>query len=288
MAGGNAGRQRIPGGNPPMRPDQLAAQGMSRSGTGPAPQNVVIVGRTVIVFGPVGSVVGVFVYQAGTTPGAGNPPILSMTANTSDPFGNPVESGITSQEPSSVFAQLATGQLRLGSTNPLTEIAAAALLEVLDVTTAASRPAVELISPATSAGNTADLTLFGESADASGAAQVVISAGLPLPSTTALLEVDGEIAAVGGDLLAATAGRGLRIQGGPNARIGISVLAAGTVTVANTTVTANTKIFLTAQSTGPNSGFLGCSARVPGTSFTILSSNGADGNSVAWLLIEPS
>lgn len=47
-------------------------------------------GRLVIVFGPGGTIGGVFVYQPGTTPGPGNPPIAYMTAGTEDPYGNTV------------------------------------------------------------------------------------------------------------------------------------------------------------------------------------------------------
>src|SRR5215831_8312493 len=49
--------------------------------------------RTVIVFGPAGTVSGVFVYAPGTTPGPGNPPIAAMTASATDPFGNDVQPG---------------------------------------------------------------------------------------------------------------------------------------------------------------------------------------------------
>lgn len=48
-------------------------------------------GRLVIVFGPVGTVSGIFVYQLGTTPGPGNTPIVSITNSTTDPYGNTVQ-----------------------------------------------------------------------------------------------------------------------------------------------------------------------------------------------------
>jgi hypothetical protein len=85
-----------------------------------------------------------------------------------------------------------------------------------------------------------------------------------------------------------TAGRGIRIKEGSNARMGVSTLVAGTVTVSNTSVTANTRIFLTCQSPGGTPGFLRVSARTASTSFTILSSSGTDTSSVGWLLIEPA
>lgn len=48
--------------------------------------------RIVLVFGPSGSLVGVFVYAAGTTPAAGNPPIAWMSNQSTDPFGNSLPS----------------------------------------------------------------------------------------------------------------------------------------------------------------------------------------------------
>lgn len=51
-------------------------------------------GRLVIVFGPAGTVSGVFVYTPGTTPGPGNPPIISLTESAADLFGNPVNGGV--------------------------------------------------------------------------------------------------------------------------------------------------------------------------------------------------
>src|SRR5215472_710703 len=53
----------IPGGLPPMRPDQ-ALEVLSRAGTGPAPQTDVVRAREVIVSGPNG---GMFVYNAART-----------------------------------------------------------------------------------------------------------------------------------------------------------------------------------------------------------------------------
>jgi hypothetical protein len=52
------------------------------------------------------------------------------------------------------------------------------------------------------------------------------------------------------DFRIATIGKGLRVIEGTNAKQGIATLAAGTVTVANTSVTANSRIFLTAQTLG--------------------------------------
>ena len=73
----------------PGRPDQR--------GVAPASGGQVVRARLVIVYGPTGAIVGVFVYQPGTTPAHGNPPVAWMTAATSDPYGNPVQPQIGSQ-----------------------------------------------------------------------------------------------------------------------------------------------------------------------------------------------
>ena len=84
-----------------------------------------------------------------------------------------------------------------------------------------------------------------------------------------------------------TVGKGYSTAEGTNAKQGTAVLVAGTVTVANTSVTANSRIFLTTQTPGGTAGFLVVSARVAGTSFTILSSNAADTSTVAYEIFEP-
>ena len=65
----------------------------------------------------------------------------------------------------------------------------------------------------------------------------------------------------------------------------VATLAAGTVTDPSTAVTASSNIFLTSQADGGTPGFLRVSARTPGTSFTITSSNGADASEVAWIIL---
>jgi len=83
---------------------------------------------------------------------------------------------------------------------------------------------------------------------------------------------------------------GLRVVEGPNAKQGTAVLVAGTVVVANTSVTATSRIFLTAQSLGtvtaPSA--LAVSARSAGVSFTILASQLTDTSTVAYEIFEPA
>ncbi|MGW7688834.1 hypothetical protein ACWGMA_08060 [Streptomyces asiaticus] len=90
------------------------------------------------------------------------------------------------------------------------------------------------------------------------------------------------------DLRIATAGRGLMVAEGSNAKMGTATLTAGTATVSTTAVTANSRIFLTNQALGGTAGFLRVSARTAGTSFTITSSSGSDTSVVAWMLVEPA
>lgn len=82
---------------------------------------------------------------------------------------------------------------------------------------------------------------------------------------------------------------GIFVKEGTNARMGVATLVAGTVTVSNINVTANSRIFLTIQSLGtvtvPSA--ICISARVAGTSFTIKSSASNDTSVVAWYIIEP-
>lgn len=89
-----------------------------------------------------------------------------------------------------------------------------------------------------------------------------------------------------GDVGILIAGKGLKITEGSNARMGVATLVGGAVVVTNTSVTANTRIFLTSQVDGGTPGFLRVSTRTNATSFTITSSNVADTSTVAWILIE--
>jgi hypothetical protein len=99
-----------------------------------------------------------------------------------------------------------------------------------------------------------------------------------------------------GNITLGTAGGGLKIKEGSNARMGQATLVNGTVTVSNTSVTASTRIFLTrAVNGGTTIGVLGVGTVVAATSFVIESStltagvlSADDDSTVNWLLIEPS
>lgn len=103
-----------------------------------------------------------------------------------------------------------------------------------------------------------------------------------------LILKEGDVRAPIGNIIVDTAGKGLQIKEGSNAKMGTSVLVAGAVVVANTSVTASSRIFLTSQVDGGVPGFLRVSTRTAATSFTITSSSVADTSTVAWMLIEPA
>jgi hypothetical protein len=71
-------------------------------------------------------------------------------------------------------------------------------------------------------------------------------------------------------------------------RCGEATLAAGTVTVATTAVTATSLIFATGHLDGGGTeGNIRVSARTPGTSFVITSSEATDTSKVAWMIVDP-
>lgn len=103
-----------------------------------------------------------------------------------------------------------------------------------------------------------------------------------------VLESDGDFAGDatnGGNLIIARAGRGLHIKEGSNARMGQSTLTAGSVVVANTSVTASTRVFLSRATSGGTAGHLSVTISA-GVSFTISSSSGTDTSTINWLLVE--
>lgn len=79
----------------------------------------------------------------------------------------------------------------------------------------------------------------------------------------------------------------ISLKDGSNKRMGQATLVAGEAVVSNTSVTADTRIFLSHASSGGTLGHLHISARSAGVSFTITSSSGTDTSTVNWLLIEP-
>ncbi len=93
----------------------------------------------------------------------------------------------------------------------------------------------------------------------------------------------------GCDLAANTVGRGFKVKEGSNAKMGVATLVGGTVTVANTSVTATSRIVLTPQTLGTilRPAALGVTARVAGTSFTVMSADATDTSTFTYIITEP-
>lgn len=96
----------------------------------------------------------------------------------------------------------------------------------------------------------------------------------------------GETRVSNGHLQIATLGNTLQVKTGGNSKLGTAVLVGGTVTVANTSVTTNSRIFLTSQVNGGTPGFLRIGAITAATSFVITSSSVTDTSTVAWFIVE--
>lgn len=83
---------------------------------------------------------------------------------------------------------------------------------------------------------------------------------------------------------------GFRAAEGANSKQGVATLVGGTVVVANTSVTAQSRIFLTPQTLGTvtDPSALGVSARTPGVSFTVLADQATDTSIIAYEIFEPA
>lgn len=87
---------------------------------------------------------------------------------------------------------------------------------------------------------------------------------------------------------------GVQFKEATNGRMGTAVLVAGAKTVNNSSVTANSRIFVQRQTDGGTVGASYSITRVAGTSFSLQSKDGgganqgADTSTLAWVIFEPS
>ena len=77
----------------------------------------------------------------------------------------------------------------------------------------------------------------------------------------------------------------IKLKTGANKSIGQATLVGGTVTVSNTAITANSRIFVTVSTTGGTRGYLSVT-KSAGVSFTITSSSGTDTSVVDYMIVE--
>lgn len=92
-----------------------------------------------------------------------------------------------------------------------------------------------------------------------------------------------------GNIVLTIAGKGITLKSGSNARIGTGTLSGGTLAVANNSVTANTRVFLTDTTSGAltNVGSLTVVTSA-GVGFTVSSTNVLDTSTFNWILFESS
>lgn len=139
-----------------------------------------------------------------------------------------------------------------------------------------------------STGNAAGSSVFIATAPAG-------ASGTTLNAHVNRLEVvatnSGDVKVLTGDLMIETAGKGLKIKDGANSKIGVTTAFPGggtnTVTVSTTAVTANSIIFVAAQSgAGTIDPKLWVSAITAGTSFVISSGDNSFVGTVGWLIVD--
>lgn len=101
------------------------------------------------------------------------------------------------------------------------------------------------------------------------------------------LQLNNALALNGGSLDVLTIGKGLKVAEGANAKQGTFTLTGVTSqAVPNTSVTANSRIFLCEQVAGGTPGLIGVASRIPGTSFTV-SCVATDTSTYAYEIFEP-
>jgi len=113
--------------------------------------------------------------------------------------------------------------------------------------------------------------------------------GFQVPVDHLLIRASGDVEVQAGELKVITAGKGLSVAEGANARMGTGTLnGAAEVTINTTAVTANSRIFLSIQAPGGTpSGQIYVSSRIAGTSFGV-KSVALDTSTFAWLIVEPA
>lgn len=101
------------------------------------------------------------------------------------------------------------------------------------------------------------------------------------------VDASGKIAADEGvEIHDAGAGVSIEASTATNTKLGSAVLVAGTVTVTNSAITANSIVLLTNQLVGGTPGTLSVGTVTPATSFVINSTSGTDTSTVGYMIVE--
>lgn len=118
--------------------------------------------------------------------------------------------------------------------------------------------------------------------------KMTITSGGNVTVTGAITSTAGNVTATNGSLLLGTAGNGLQIKEGSNARMGTSTLSGGTIAISNTSAVTGDRIFITRVSgTAAEFGHLSYTIST-GVSFTVNSTDAQDDSVINWLIIKPT
>ncbi|MEU0860620.1 hypothetical protein ABZ352_35435 [Streptomyces griseofuscus] len=231
------------------------------------------------------------------TPTAG----IVVTVKKIDASANPITISATVEGTTNptLAAQYQTMHL-VGTGSAWVRITRPALSSIVDYPTTTDARYLQLVGGTMTGGltsaqssSTATCFAFGLSTDTFDRARLLASGRLEVGSGTAARDTQWyrQAAAMWGtdsDVAIRVAGKGLQVAEGTNAKAGTATMAAGTVTVSTTAVTANSRIQLTIQSPGGTVGSVYVNSRTAGTSFVIKSTSSTDTSVVAWLIVEPA
>jgi hypothetical protein len=134
------------------------------------------------------------------------------------------------------------------------------------------------------------MTIYGSTGKVEVAAELNAATVVATTSITSNGALNGGAITATDHITISTAGKGLRIKMGANAKMGQAILTGGTVTISTTAITASSLVFLSNGQAGGVPGVLSedAASRVAGTSFKVDSTSAADASGVNWLIIEPA
>lgn len=95
-----------------------------------------------------------------------------------------------------------------------------------------------------------------------------------------------EFGSIDSDIAVTLVGKGFKIKEGTNARMGVVTLVGGSGTVANASVTANTRIVLGYHTVNASPGAVFCHSITIGTGFVVNSTNASDTSVISYVLFE--
>jgi len=164
--------------------------------------------------------------------------------------------------------------IRTGAAAAITMSSSAAVSIENSVITSSNNPAI--------AGSGAGVLTFGNVDFTSNA----LTAGT-LTLSTSNVSKSGNLQALG-NVICSTAGKGVQVKSGSNARIGVgSVLVGGTLAIANTSVTTNTVVMVSVTTLGTVTTAKAVHVtKSAGVGFTVTSADATDTSTFDWYLVE--